>query len=503
MAATAPRTSRAIDFNLPETGWRELAARVTPGQRRGLAIAGLVAFGAIWGMAVATGGVAALILALVLVACTFCLYDFRAGVALMVLIMPISQSYVFPHAMFGITGLNPLNLLIVATTAVYILRTAGEKGAISRFIPRPLVLLYLLPLAMGAWLGMDDVGRIPAIFRDLDMIFFDNAFGYVRDMFGKPLTFVAYGLLVAAAVHHSKQPERFITPMVVSAAVMAGVALVFFLASGLRLSDLAGSYARHFLSALGLHANDLGRLYACAYALLLFTWDRTDNMALKTTIFITMGLVVLALLVTFSRGAFFGFILVNVIYLFSRRHVKTLVMAALSIPVVLYFMPGAVWYRMTIGFGEGLNAVSAGRVGEIWAPLAPTLLDSPIWGNGLGSIMWSRPMIDGRLLQVAHPHNAYLETYMDMGLIGLVLLTAFWIYAWRRFRAYGRDTRLTSELQGFFEGAAAGLLAFLVAGMAGSSLAPAPEQAFLWLSVGVMWGIQRKLGDNNKPAKEK
>jgi O-antigen ligase len=117
--------------------------------------------------------------------------------------------------------------------------------------------------------------------------------------------------------------------------------------------------------------------------------------------------------------------------------------------------------------------------------------------------MWSRPMIEGRLLQVAHPHNAYLETYMDMGLIGLVLLSAFWIYAWRRFRGYSRDKRLTPELQGFFEGAAAGLAAFLVAGMAGSSLAPAPEQAFLWLSVGVMFGIQRKLGDNNKVSKEK
>jgi O-antigen ligase len=307
---------------------------------------------------------------------------------------------------------------------------------------------------------------------------------------------VVYGLLVAAAVHHSRQPERFVTPMIVSIAVMASVALLFFLASGLQLSDLSGSYARHFLSALGLHANDLGRLYACAYALLLFVWDRTGNAALKTTIFLTMGLVVLALLVTFSRGAFFGFILVNLIYLFSRRHVKTLALAAATIPVALFLMPGAVWYRMTLGFGEGLNAVSAGRVGEIWAPLVPTFMDSPIWGKGLGSIMWSQPMIDGQLLAVAHPHNAYLETYLDTGLLGLALLLAFWILMWRRFRAYSRDARLTSELQGFFEGAAASLLAFLVAGIAGSSLAPAPEQAFLWLTVGMMYGVQRKLGDD-------
>jgi O-antigen ligase len=502
MAAIAPRRARAIGFDVPEGGWRGMADRTSPRARRGLAIAALMAFGAVWGAAVGVGGVAALIICLTVVACAFCLYDFRAGVAMMVVIMPISQSYVFPHAMFGITGLNPLNLLILTTLVSYVMRTAGEPGAITRFMPRHMVWLYVLPLAMGAWLGMDDVGRIPAIFRDLDMIFFDNAFGYVRDMFAKPLMFVVYALLVAAAVHHSREPHRFITPMVASIVVMALVALVYTAISGVTISQLSGVYARHFFSPLGMHANDLGRLYACAYALLLFTWDRSTNMALKSTLFLAMGMVVFALLFTFSRGAFFGFILVNIIYLFSRRHVKTLVLAALAIPLGLYLTPGAVWDRMTMGFGSGLNAISAGRVGEIWVPLAPTLLDSPIWGNGLGSIMWSRPMIDGLLLQVAHPHNAYLQAYTDMGVIGLALLLAFWIYIWRRFRGHTRDTRLTSELQGFFEGAAAALLAFLVAGVAGSSLAPVPAQAFLWLAVGMLYGIQRKLGED-KPGKER
>lgn len=486
--------ARRIEFTPRESGWRGRAQAVSPRTRQWIAMAGLAALGAAAGLGIAMGGPAALILSLVLIACAATVYDYRAGVALMIVIMPISQSYLFPHAMFGITGLNPLNLLTLTTLASYVLRTAGEKGAIAHFVPKHVVWLLIAPMAMGAFLGMSHVGQIPMFFRDTDMIFFDTGFGYWRDMFGKPMTFVIYALLVAAAVHHSKSPERFITPMVVSSVVMALAALIFFLLSGLRLSDLAGSYARSFLSALGLHANDLGRLYACAYALLLFVWDRTASISLKTTLVIAMGLVVLALGVTFSRGAFLGFILVNVIYLFSRRHVKTLLLAGAAIPVALALMPGAVWYRITLGFGDGLNALSAGRVGEIWTPLSTTFADSPIWGNGLGSIMWSRPMIEGLLLRVAHPHNAYLEAFIDMGLIGLVLVFAFWIVMWRRFRALARDPRLTSELQGFFEGSAAGLAAFLVAGMAGSSLTPAPEQAFLWLAVGAMYGVQRKLG---------
>jgi O-antigen ligase len=467
---------------------------VSPRARRAAAIAALAAVGAFWGAAVAAGELAAVIVFLAVVACVFCVRDFRSGAVLLVLIMPISQSYLFPHEMFGIKGFNPLNLLMGATLAMYVMASAG-KGELRHFVPRPVAWLYLAPFAMGALLGMGHAGQIPAFFRDLEMIFFGEPVGYVRDMFMKPALFVLYALLVAVAVLRSRDPRKFIVPMVVSVIVMALVSIVFFIASGVSLSALAGSYARQFLSPLGMHANDLGRLYACAYALLLFTWDRTGSFALKATLFISMGLVVMALLITFSRGAFFGFILVNLIYLFSRRRVKTLVLAALAIPVGLYLTPGAVWYRMTLGLGEGLNALSAGRVGEIWAPLAPTLLDSPIWGKGLGSIMWSAPMIEGRMLQVGHPHNAYLQAFMDTGVIGLVLAVAFWIYIWRRFRFYAKDQRLVPDLQGFFEGAAAGLAAFLVAGVAGSSLYPVAAQAFLWLAMGMMFGIKRRLGD--------
>jgi O-antigen ligase len=470
----------------------------SPQARRMAAFAGLVLLGAAWGVAIGMGGMAALILFLAAVAAVFCLgWDFRAGVALLIVIMPISQSYVFPHEMFGITGLNPLNLLLAATLFAHAMRAAG-KGELKHFVPRPVLWLYILPIAFGAWLGMDNAGRIPTFFRDLEMIYFSDAPGYLRDMFFKPMLFVLYALLISAAVLHSREPAKFVTPLVISIFVMASASLIYFILSGFTLSQLAGTSARQFYSALGMHANDLGRLYACAYALLLFTWDRSGNMALKSLLMIAMVLVVLALLVTFSRGAFFGFILVNAIYLFSRRRMKTLVLAALAIPVALYFTPGAVWYRMSIGLGESLNEISAGRVGEIWAPLLPTLLDSPVWGNGLGSIMWSRPMIEGRLLQVGHPHNGYLQAYMDTGAIGLVLLVLFWAWTWRRLRFYGRDTRLTPDLQGFFEGAAAGLAAFLVAALAGSSLFPVPEQAFLWLAVGMMFGVMRRFGDHVK-----
>lgn len=467
------------------------AWRMPQPTKRAAAIVALGALGAFWGAAVAVAGMPAALICVSLIACVLCLRDFRAGVALMVMIMPVAGSQVFPRSMFGITGLNPFNLLLATTVVAFLMRRAGERAA-PRVFRAPVLWLYVLPFTVAAFIGAQHVAEIPAVFHDEGLVMFEDAAGYLRDLWAKPLLLVVYAGLVAAAVARSDRLERFLTPLVLSVWFMAALSVVFVALSGVTLAELSGTYARSFLSALGMHANDLGRLYATAYALLLFTWDRSERWALKTVLLLAMGAVVLALLLTFSRGAFFGFILVNVIYLFARRRVKTLAMAALAVPAALALMPGAVWYRVTMGFGEGLDAITAGRTGGIWEPLWPEIVASPPWGNGLASVMFSRAMVEGRLWPIGHPHNAYLEAYMNAGAVGLVLLLAFWAWIWRGFRREARNEANAVEVRGLFEGAAAGLAAYLVAGLAGGSLQPDATQAFLWLAVGILFGVQAK-----------
>lgn len=464
----------------------------TPRQKRIAGIAALLLVGAFWGAAVGAAGMAGAMLCISALATLFVLRDFRAGVVMLVLLMPISQSAMFPHEMFGITGLNPLNLLVVATLVSLYMRWLGH-GMLKGFVPRTTFWLYLAPMIMGAALGMFHWDEIPGIFRDLDMLYVTSAATYWRDMFFKPAIFVVYALLVSCAVQKSENPERFATPMIVSIVVMALIAIGFVSVEGYSLSQLAGVYSRQMFSDLGMHANDLGRLYATAYAPLLFMWGRTHNGGLRFLLVIAMALVASALLLTFSRGAFLSFIIVNIVFLLTRRSWKMFGLAALLIPVAVWLAPGALWDRVSMGVGQGADAVTAGRTGEIWGPLLPELLDSPFWGHGIGAILWSRAMLEGRLPPVSHPHNAYLQAYLDMGLIGLLLLTAFWVYIWARCLRYGRDPRLPVNLQGFFQGSAAGVIAFLVAGFAGNSLEPDAAQVFMWFAVGMMYGVAKRL----------
>jgi O-antigen ligase len=425
-----------------------------------------------------------------LVASIFILRDFRVGAVLLILIMPISASYMFPHELLGITGLNPLNLLIAATLGSLFLRTLVE-GKVLELTPAPVLFLYVLPIVVAAVLGSRHIGDIPSIFLAEEMIEFDTPWGYFRDMLLKPLLLVIYALLVAAAVARSRKPESFFVPALLSVWIMGMLVVVFVAISSVKLGVLAQSEARQFFSPLGMHANDLGRLYATAYALLLFSWASVRAPMLKLLLLGSMVVVVVALLLTFSRGAFFGFAVVNLLFIVMRPRLSTIVLLGL-LALGALILPGAFYDRFTYGFNMDANTISAGRIELLWKPLLPELERSPLYGQGLGSTMWSDVMRFGSFY-VIHPHNAFLEALLDMGAIGLALLLAYFIHVWRGFRKLAKDPRLGALQRGFFEGAGVALIAFMIAGFAGSSLMPVPEQSFLWLAIGMMYGQQRAL----------
>ena len=453
---------------------------------------GIALLGAVSGLAVALTGLNALYLCVSLIGCVFILRDFRIGVVLLIVLLPISRSDVFPHAMLGVTGLNPFNLLLVGTMASCLLRGAFDGGS-RRFVPRPLLWLYIVPILVAGVLGSRHLAEIPPVlFKGL--VEFDGVTGYFRDLVVKPLLMVVFALVVGAAVSRSEKPEKFLVPTLVSMWVMVSLVVVFVLIQGVSLKEMASSESREFLSVLGMHANELGRLYATAYALLLFTWFESKSPGFRLALMGSMGLVVVALILSFSRGAFLGFLLINVLFLLWHRNAKTLILFGLLAACALLLLPDAVYDRVTTGFGNGSAdpvAISAGRIEYIWLPLLPEIPRSPIYGHGLGSILWSEPMRKGpgvAVLAVGHPHNAYLQALLDMGIVGLVLLCAYFVHVWKGFRALSVDPALSPAMRGFYMGAAAGLACLLVSYATDSSLRPGPEQSFLWLAIGMMYG---------------
>lgn len=455
------------------------------------AIMGIALVCVFWGAAVVVAEWDALFVGLAVIACVLILIDFRIGVVLLVVLMPLSYSQIFPRAIGGVTGLNPVNLLLMGTLGSYLLHATSDRS-VSRFVPRPLLWFYIAPFLVAGVLGSRHVGDIAFIFFISEQVHFLDAAGYIRDIVVKPLFLVAFALLVGAAVARARSPEKFLAPTLVSVWIMSLMVVVYFVVSGSSLGEIASRYARRFLSPLGMHANDLSRMYVIAYALLLFTWSETRNYVVKVVLLASIGMVVVALVLTFSRGGFAGFALVSVLFLLSRRRVGGLIAGIFVAATVVYFLPDAIYDRVGTGFGQGANAITAGRIDRIWIPLFPDVLKSPIYGSGLSSMLWSDAVRSGRAAAAVHPHNAYLQVLLDMGIAGLILVIAYFMHVWRGFRALGADPRLSADQRGFFQGAAAGLVAFLAMAISDGGLTPRPEQVFLWLAVGMMYGLHAR-----------
>jgi O-antigen ligase len=461
------------------------ALRESALQRHGwiLLAAGLILGAAAAGAGLAVGELDALYTTLALALCIGTLIDFRIGVVALLLILPFSRSIYFPHSLLGINGLNPLNVMLAGTLLAWLLRGGGPRG-FSGFLPAPLLWLFILPIAIAAMIGLPHVDQIPSYLFEGD----NHVGAYIRDQV-KPLLIVAAALMVGAAVATSQKPERFLVPIVLAMWPLALLEIGFFIASGASLAVVSGRDERAFFEPLGLHSNELGRFHMVAYAFLLFCWWETKSPGLRRLLLVTLGLIVVALLLTFSRAAFLGFLLTSALFMLWKFNRKTLSLAMLATALAMLFLPVYFYERATTGFGEGLNSLTAGRLDGIWLPLLPELAKSPIWGNGLSSLKWSEPMRLGAMLPVGHAHNAYLEALLDMGIVGLVLLLAFYRYVWKHFRLLSSNLQLSPELRGYFQGGTAALAAFLATGMSGSSLRPDGEFSYLWVAIGVLLGL--------------
>src|SRR5256714_3137172 len=368
--------------------------------------------GAAWGLAVAAGGLTSFFLCASLIACGVCLFDCGGAVVWLFRLLPMSgSSTLFPHEMFGLVGLNPLNLLL-AGTVISCMRHALADNSLQRLLPGPLLWLYIVPILIAGAIGSRHIHEIaPTLLIVYQGVDFPDAASYLRDMVLKPMLMVVFALLVGAAVAKSARPARFLLRPLGSVFAMALLVLVYVAHSGVALTELAKEDSREFLSGLGLHANDLGRLYAVACALALFTWSDAPSRALRLALLVAAAMTAAALILTFSRGAFVALVVVGALYVLRRFSAKTLLVAGLPLVAALLFARAASSERLSSGQGAGLDAISSGRLNGLWLPLLPEVLRHPVLGNGIGSILWSQALRKGGgqgPLPGAEPPNAFL-----------------------------------------------------------------------------------------------
>src|SRR3954467_6370486 len=123
------------------------------------AVIGIGLLCALGGISVAVANVNAVMLAIAVISCLVVFYDFRFGVVMLILVLPVSASDLFPHELFGITGLNPMNLLMIAAAMSCVFHMSNDRR-LRGVAPARLMWLYVIPIAAAGVLGMRHVGDI-------------------------------------------------------------------------------------------------------------------------------------------------------------------------------------------------------------------------------------------------------------------------------------------------------------------------------------------------------
>jgi O-antigen ligase len=444
-------------------------------------------FGAI---AALVGGLPALAVAVLSLPLLLVLRDYRVGVVALTIVMPWTGSPLLPQAQ----GLNVINYLILLSLISLIVPRLfrGQKLVA---VPKPVLLLFLLPVCIAMLVAWPHIPEATANFAGTPLAEGFERGLFVKIRFIKPLFLLVYAFLLANAVRDAKQPQRFLVALGFSVLLPSLVVYIAVVLAGGNLSALQSS--RLFLSPFGLHANEFGLLIMTGCVPLLFIAGAAKGPARLFWLplfFLVLG----ALVLTFSRGAWLGFAVALMLFLVYMRRPRYFIAVGLAGLIALAVAPHGVYERLgtgveeigsgqlhSIGAGED-DKLTAGRIG-IWKMLAPEVARSPLWGRGLGSTAWSAAVRDGRY-HATHPHNFYLAILMDLGLLGVVTLLPLYFLYLRHFRRLSRDPALPPLMQPYFAGAGAALVGVLTMGVSNGTYMPAPEQTFLWFSLGMLFG---------------
>lgn len=173
---------------------------------------------------------------------------------------------------------------------------------------------------------------------------------------------------------------------------------------------------------------------------------------------------------------------------------KLLLMIPVAIFLVLTFLP-AVRDRMLQGIVDTGGAVNqyemtSGR-NIAWPFVIMYIKESPLLGYGRQAMVTQG--IRDMLLndfgeEFPHPHNAYLESFLDNGIVGLIITLSTW------FMILRRASKLLLEKEDMLQVAVGGICFSLVMGLlfgafGGQTFYPREGYVCMWASIGVMFRV--------------
>jgi O-antigen ligase len=190
---------------------------------------------------------------------------------------------------------------------------------------------------------------------------------------------------------------------------------------------------------------------------------------------LAVGLMMAAIVLTYSRGAFLGMLVAFgfLVWKLGRRNRLTIfILASIVVVLFLALMPGNYATRLLSIFIPSLDPVgsSESRKGELFRSLQ-VAIRHPLFGIGMSN--YATQMSNHGLVT----HNAYTQVAAELGATALVIYTMFIVAPLRRLGQVARETFTTERSHSRYYYLSIGLQASLLSYMVASFFA---SVAYLW-----------------------
>jgi probable O-glycosylation ligase (exosortase A-associated) len=216
--------------------------------------------------------------------------------------------------------------------------------------------------------------------------------------------------------------------------------------------------------------NELGLALCMMLPLFLYLSREETRPWLKRILRITFVFSIVAILFTYSRGAFLGLLAIAALLVWRSPWRKTAIAVALGLAVAITpFLPDKWWSRMETITAEHQDRSIQGRL-EAWKTGFNLALDRPFTGGGFRALWdhytWDRYFGPG-YLKARDAHSIYFEVLSEHGFVGLALYLSIigtTLISLQRIRKRWRGHAEYGYLANYAEMTQLALAPYLVAG---------------------------------------
>ncbi|WP_048600532.1 O-antigen ligase family protein [Rubeoparvulum massiliense] len=308
------------------------------------------------------------------------------------------------------------------------------------------------------------------------------------------LVAIFLGYLVVYFVHDRKGMERLALVILISATIVAGIGLVQYFTLGETNTgwvdqQLNPGISTRVYSTLE-NPNHLAEYLVMAILISFIPLFTTRNPLAFLFSLGGIGLMVLTMFVTFSRGGYVALAAALFLFiLFTMR--RMLLVLAPFLVVGLYLLPATIWERLlTIG---NVQDSSISYRFSIWQSAQDMFQDFFWFGAGYGydTFITLFPLYRAWPPIAFHAHNLYLEIALELGMVGLIAFAFFFL------RLFGvglstiqrnRENRFNTIVLG---ASLAGIAGLLIHGMAEYVWFYPKVILMFWLVVGIVLAVTR------------